>query len=203
MSTRTPTGKKNIRRNTGLVVILEDEATHKTKTIVIDAGKTFYESALEWFPAHGLRTIDAVILTHAHADAVNGLDDLRGWTLHGFVQPSVQMYANERTIDSISKTFPYLVDKKAATGGGDLPTMVWNTIKDDEPFNLFGIDIIPLPVEHGIFFNTDKPTPYMSLGFRIGDMSYISDVSHIPEKTEQLLDGTKVLVLDCLRGELY
>jgi len=49
--------------------------------VVIDAGKSFYEASLEHFPRHGLRTIDALLLTHGHADACFGLDDLRMWTI--------------------------------------------------------------------------------------------------------------------------
>ena len=47
------------------------------RTILIDAGKDFRQSALELFPKYKLRRIDALLLTHAHADAINGLDDLR------------------------------------------------------------------------------------------------------------------------------
>jgi phosphoribosyl 1,2-cyclic phosphodiesterase len=48
------------------------------RTIVIDVGKNFQAAAIEFFPKYGLRRIDAVILSHPHADAMNGLDDLRG-----------------------------------------------------------------------------------------------------------------------------
>ena len=48
------------------------------RTILVDCGKTFREQAIEFFPKKGLRKIDALILTHHHADAIDGLDDLRG-----------------------------------------------------------------------------------------------------------------------------
>ena len=50
----------------------------RDRTILIDCGKTFREQAIEFFPKKGLRKIDALILTHHHADAIDGLDDLRG-----------------------------------------------------------------------------------------------------------------------------
>ncbi|KAI5475376.1 hypothetical protein MNV49_001480 [Pseudohyphozyma bogoriensis] len=65
LATLKPGGEKNIRGNTGAV------------TILIDCGKTFREQALKIFPKKGLRKIDAVVLTHHHADAIDGLDDLR------------------------------------------------------------------------------------------------------------------------------
>eukprot|EP00571_Detonula_confervacea_P014518 CAMPEP_0172307318 /NCGR_PEP_ID=MMETSP1058-20130122/8211_1 /TAXON_ID=83371 /ORGANISM="Detonula confervacea, Strain CCMP 353" /LENGTH=319 /DNA_ID=CAMNT_0013019463 /DNA_START=331 /DNA_END=1286 /DNA_ORIENTATION=+ len=60
----------------------QNETTQKEtspKTVVIDVGKTFTESALRWMPTHGLTTIDAVVLSHEHMDAIAGLDDLRGF----------------------------------------------------------------------------------------------------------------------------
>ena len=112
-------------------------------------GKTWNQRALELFPKHGLRKIDAVLITHAHADgklsrrppaveapaclalassltslpcllAVNGLDDLRGWTLQGAIQPSIDIYLTQQTLVDISRAFPYLVSKEHASGGGDV-----------------------------------------------------------------------------------
>ena len=90
LSTRTPEGKKNIRRNTSAVVRIDGADGRKVyaanfgsciapvrrliitylylRTILIDAGKNFQAAALEWFPRYGLRRIDAVLLTHGHAD---------------------------------------------------------------------------------------------------------------------------------------
>lgn len=108
-------------------------------TIVVDVGKTWNQRALELFPKHGLRQIDTVLLTHAHADgklsldhrgtqpnlqasyiAVNGLDDLRAWTLQGAIQPSIDIYLTQQTLADISRAFPYLVSKEYASGGGDV-----------------------------------------------------------------------------------
>ncbi|GJJ09562.1 hypothetical protein Clacol_003785 [Clathrus columnatus] len=80
----TPEGRKNRRRNTGAIIRLRRQ-NGTEMTVVIDVGKNFRESALEWFTKYGLRKIDAVLLTHAHADAVNGLDDLR--VEHGRIFP--------------------------------------------------------------------------------------------------------------------
>ena len=93
LSTLTPEGKKNIRRNTSAIVRVDDADgrkvyvanfgpciasvrllivvhLHLPRTILIDAGKNFQAAALEWFPRYGLRRIDAVLLTHGHADGM-------------------------------------------------------------------------------------------------------------------------------------
>ncbi|SCV72853.1 BQ2448_4390 [Microbotryum intermedium] len=100
---------KNVRRNTsGLLRIPprkavvkdgdgEAEADERWKTVLVDCGKTFYSAALQHWPKHNLRQIDALLITHAHADAFLGLDDLRGWTLHGSIQTSIPIYATKET----------------------------------------------------------------------------------------------------------
>ena len=80
-------GSKNRRFCTSLVAIGSEPGRPDTSsTILIDCGKSFYESALRYFPSNGLSKIDAVLLTHPHADAVLGLDDLRSWTMNGCIQ---------------------------------------------------------------------------------------------------------------------
>ncbi|KAF8640384.1 hypothetical protein AX17_000054 [Amanita inopinata Kibby_2008] len=118
LSTLSPQGKKNIRRNTSAA--LRMKATDgRSVTIVIDVGKNFQAAALEWFPKYGLRRIDGLLITHAHADAVNGLDDLRGWTLRGAIQPYIDVYVSQETYVEVQRSFPYLVSKEFASGGGD------------------------------------------------------------------------------------
>ncbi|KIY52801.1 hypothetical protein FISHEDRAFT_34626 [Fistulina hepatica ATCC 64428] len=210
----TPEGRKNARRNTGAVFRLPRRQGHSadpndTMTIVIDTGKTFQAAALEWFPKYGLRKIDAVLLTHAHADATNGLDDLRGWTLHKQVQDHVDIYASEATYNEVQRAFPYLVDKKFATGGGAVPEFNWHIVYNNVPFQLENSDVTIRPfngmcgalLHHGrIFTNKEEIVlPYLCFGFRIMEsVVYISDVSYIPDHVWPLLRDANVCVLDCL-----
>ncbi|KAI0662522.1 beta-lactamase-like protein [Cubamyces menziesii] len=155
-STLHPDGKKNIRRNTSAVLRVPKQ-DGDLATIVIDVGKSFQQAAVEWFPKYGLRKIDAVLITHAHADAMNGLDDLRGWTLHGAIQPYIDVYVSMDTYDEVKRAFPYLISKEFASGGGDVPEFNWHIIDDRAPFQLHdtGIWIHPFNVQHGFRF-TDK-----------------------------------------------
>ncbi|EJU05287.1 hypothetical protein DACRYDRAFT_19840 [Dacryopinax primogenitus] len=150
---------KNRRRNTGAVLrVTQDDGSQVT--IVIDAGKSFVAAALEWFPKHGLRKIDAVVLSHAHADAMNGLDDLRCWTLDGTMQDHVDIYLSQKTFDEVERTFPYLVNKGMATGGGSVPEFQWNIISEFVEFDVQGVNITPLPVHHGRYFSPVIENPF-------------------------------------------
>jgi glyoxylase-like metal-dependent hydrolase (beta-lactamase superfamily II) len=102
------------------------------------------------FPAHQIQTIDAVILTHGHADAIAGLDDLRAFNQP--VPPSdplkpdttssssrvtktkplpIPIHLSRQTYRAISAQYPYLVDKNQATGGGDVPALDWKVWGDE------------------------------------------------------------------------
>ncbi|GAA5947594.1 hypothetical protein JCM3765_000991 [Sporobolomyces pararoseus] len=183
--------RKNERRNiSGMLRIPtppQPESGRTERTILIDCGKSFFSGALEWWPKKGLREIDAVLLTHAHADAILGLDDLRGWTLRGHIQPSIPIYCTQETFDGVSKAFPYLTNTGKATGGGDIPALTWHVIDPETPFDLFGIEVIPLPVEHGKFFTT-PPKPFMCSGFLFNrQICYLSDVSAVPNSVYRLI----------------
>jgi phosphoribosyl 1,2-cyclic phosphodiesterase len=107
----------------------------------------FSESAIDIFPRYGIREIDGLILTHGHADAVLGLDDLRSWTSAGSVQETVPIYLSDESFAVVSRAFPYLVSKAHATGGGEVASFNFNVVKRDETFEIAGLDIVPLPGE--------------------------------------------------------
>ncbi|EGG04469.1 Hypothetical protein MELLADRAFT_78359 [Melampsora larici-populina 98AG31] len=196
LSTRSPTGSKNIRRNTSAILRITNPSNQSTqndqnpmttpKTILIDVGKSFCEAARQHFPINELSTIDAVLLTHPHADAINGLDDLRAWTLDAVIQPSIPIYCDKFTFSEVERMFPYMVNSANATGGGDVPAFQWNIIEDGQPFDLFGVRISPLKVNHGCYFGPTGAVegPYGCLAFLFDrSICYMSDVSSIPEST--------------------
>ena len=180
-------GSPNRRRNTSLL-IQRKFSDGRTSNVVIDAGKFFYESAIQLFPKFDVRTIDALVITHAHADAVGGFDDLRDWTNNA--QESLPIYLREVDLGVVEQLFYYLVDRNKQTGGGGVAKLSFDTI-DSTPFKADGLELTPLPVEHG--------KNWESFGYRFGDVSYISDASAISEKTADLVRGSEILVLDALR----
>lgn len=181
-------GNKNRRLNTS--ILIRYAGSSGSSNILIDAGKFFYHSALQWFPAFGIRTIDAVIITHSHADAIGGLDDLRDWTNN--VQPSIPIYVAQRDFEVMKKTHYYIVDTSVILPGAAVSELQFN-IMQEEPFVVCDLKITPLPVWHG--------HGYRSLGFRFGNICYISDVSEIPEETYPLLKDCEILILDALRPD--
>ncbi|KAH8835933.1 beta-lactamase-like protein [Flagelloscypha sp. PMI_526] len=207
-SALTPEGKKNVRRNISSIVRMPSpKDPQRSVTILIDAGKDFRQSALELFPKYKLRRIDALLLTHAHADAINGLDDLRSWTMRGFIQDDIEIYLGQDTFDVIKRSFPYMISAEHATGGGNVPTFKWNVIQEGEPFEVAesGITVEAFAVHHGRIFgpapvakappgsmvtapSTPKPLedevvrPFFCFAYRIyKDIVLLTDVNHIPD----------------------
>jgi phosphoribosyl 1,2-cyclic phosphodiesterase len=108
------------------------EADGRQYNILIDCGKTFYTQAITWCPKYRLRRLDAVILSHGHADAMLGLDDLRAWTLGQYsIQSHVDVYLTADTFAAVQQVFPYLVDTTKASGGGDVAGLQFHIINRD------------------------------------------------------------------------
>ncbi|BGP35874.1 hypothetical protein JCM10296v2_007726 [Rhodotorula toruloides] len=177
-------GSKNNRGNTGCVLRVPRGEGQEELTILIDCGKTFREHALKFFPQHGLRKIDACILTHHHADAIDGLDDLRMWTYDSAIERTIPIYCTRTTYDQIASSFTYMVSKAAASGSGALPSFDWQVVREDEEWDVCGVKIVPVPVEHGHYFDrkTGPQRPLIALGFLVDStVLYLSDVSRVPE----------------------
>ena len=198
-------GSKNRRRNTGIVVQREQNDGPPIN-IIIDVGKFFYQSAIELFPRHGIRSVDAVVLTHAHADSAGGMDDLRDWTntmrfAHGNEHATllarkrnacIPIFLREMDLEVVSKTAYYLVDRTQMTSGGTVAILDFKII-DSQPFEVCGTQITPLSVPHG--------PDYSCNGYRIGDLAYISDASEIPDSVLDEIVDVDTLVIDALRTE--
>jgi phosphoribosyl 1,2-cyclic phosphodiesterase len=130
--------------------------------ILIDCGKTFRSSILRCFPLLGIGHIDAVILTHAHADAFLGLDDLRDVAFGR----SIPVYTSAPCFEIVSRAFPYLI-KKPSTPGLHIASLDWRIIEPFTPFEFEGIIIVPLPLVHG------PPEPM--LGFEFSNVAIGGD----------------------------
>ncbi|GAA5898310.1 MBL fold metallo-hydrolase [Sporobolomyces salmoneus] len=173
---------KNKRGNTGGVLRIPQIGGGEA-TILVDCGKTFREQALRYFPDKGLRRIDACILTHHHADATDGLDDLRAWTNKAIIEKTIPVYCSQTTYDFISASFPYMMSKKASSGGGSVPSFQWHILPEDQDWEICGVTITPLPVHHGVYFDKIPREPLICLGFLFdSSLLYMSDVSFISEE---------------------
>lgn len=128
--------------------------------------------------------IDAVLFTHAHADHIHGIDDLRGF--HFIHKNIVPCYASENTLAIIDSKFSYIFTGHPDYGYHQLlePHPV------EAPFPLFGLQVTPVPLLHGNMAAT---------GFRFDNFAYLTDCSAIPDSSMKLLEGVEVLVIDALR----
>jgi len=150
------------------------------RNVVIDTTPDFRSQAMA---AH-LDRLDAILYTHAHADHIFGLDDIRPYNLKQ--KAAIPIYAAEATLQTLKRSFAYIFDDRPTDSS--LPGVELHTI--DGPFTLFGIEIIPVPAMHG---------PGQVLGFRFGDAAYLTDFSTIPENSKALLKGLNHFILDALR----
>ena len=150
------------------------------RIVLIDTTPDFRQQALR----ERIERLDAVIFTHGHADHVLGVDDTRVFYFRQ--QVPLPVYADEATLGTLRKIFAYIFEQTYKYGGiGKLdPHLICGK------FELWGQGFVPVPVLHG-----DMPV----LGFRVGEVAYVTDFSTIPESSLPLLRGLDVLVLDALR----
>ena len=144
------------RRNNPSAILSFVRADGRRVNILLDCGKTFRDTVVRQFPALGIRHLDAVILTHAHADAFLGLDDLRDMSVAGRPLP---VYTSQPCFDVVSRAFPYLTTSKPATMGLHVASLDWRTIEPWVPFEVNGVVITPLPLVHG------PPDPMLGFEF--------------------------------------
>jgi phosphoribosyl 1,2-cyclic phosphate phosphodiesterase len=150
-------------------------------SILIDTATELRTQAL----ANDVRRVDAVLMTHAHADHTGGFDDLRRF--NELIQAHVPVYANAGTAAILRDRFAYAFEDVFPFYGGK-PDLTLHEV--DGPFDLLGQTVVPIPVLHGRL---------PILGYRLGDLAYITDAKVIPAESLDLLRDLDVLVLNALR----
>ncbi|CAK9096288.1 Putative hydrolase C777.06c [Durusdinium trenchii] len=222
-----PHENKNVRLNPSILVKRVAPQGGQVSHVLFDCGKTFREGALRWFLRRDIPYVDAVVLTHDHADAIFGLDDLRLVQHRG---KTLNVFSSMATYEKIKCAFPYLIrdpvpaftgaakalkaahekenrdtdplGTKIKTFVASLAFTVMATPSLEEPsehFNAAGLELVPVPVFHG--------PDYISLGFAFGKTKkfvYISDCSEVPERTMKELKtwDIDVLVIDTMHPNL-
>ncbi|WOL08943.1 hydrolase [Canna indica] len=202
-----PEENPNYKCNTSLLIdYCQDDGAHSY--IQIDVGKTFREQVLRWFTGHKIPRIDSIVLTHEHADAVLGLDDIRmfpRFSPTNDIDP-IPIYCTQYTVDSIAKRFPYLVKRRLEEGQivRFIAQLDWNIIDGDpeKPFVISGLEFVPLPIIITILGKCPFLfIYYLQIFFFMQVMhgeDYISDVSRFPAATEYLISESGAGQLDLL-----
>lgn len=179
-----PANPKN-RRTRAAAMVERISATGVTR-VVIDTGPDFREQML----AARVKRVDAAVYTHAHADHIHGIDDLRGYVLEQ--RRMMDVHADAPTLERLRSAFGYCFE--TPQGSSYPPILKAHVILHDRPIVVAGeggeIALTPLPQQHG---------DIISLGFRIGSLAYCPDVSDFPAATVDLLGGLDVLVIDALQ----
>lgn len=150
-------------------------------SILIDTSPDLREQALQ----ARLRHVDAVLFTHAHADHTAGLDELRSF--NALQQQHIPIWATGATGLELQTRFAYAF-VQTFPHYGVTPDLTLHTIEG--PFGVGSTQVTPLPIMHG-----SLPI----IGFRIGDVAYLTDLKTIPEATRPLLEELDVLVITALR----
>ncbi len=153
---------------------------HNGTTLLLDAGPDVRTQLLR----SNVRHLDAVLLTHPHADHIGGIDDLRPFTMgQAHMLP---LYGNTATLQRVEHMFDYAFDRAPS-----LSTRPQLELRRLEPrFSIGSVQIEPLDVLHG---------PMQITGYRFGPLAYITDASALPPHTMEHLTGLDTLIINALR----
>lgn len=149
-------------------------------TVVIDTTPDFRSQMLR----ENVKKLDAVLVTHNHADHIHGLDDLRQFYYRR--RRKIPIHCSPITADWIREHYDYVWNPIQI--GGGVPQIELRP--ETSPFDLGGLTITPIPIMHG------KMPIY---AYRFGATAYVSDVSEIPEDSWHLLDGVETLIIGAVR----
>lgn len=177
-----PDNPRNIRRRCSMLVT--QEGPEGVTRVLIDTSPDLRSQLLD----AGVGDLDAVLYTHAHADHVHGLDDLRMIVFN--TRKRLAVWADGDTSDSLISRFAYAFVQPQ--GSPYPPILDLNRIDGRVTIEGPGGEIAfdPFEVNHG---SID------ALGFRIGDVAYLPDVAEIPESSWPALEGLDIWIVDALR----
>ncbi len=162
-------------------ILISIGSSRDKRNILIDTTPDLYQQSL----ANDIRRVDAVVYTHAHADHIFGVDDLRCFNF--LTGNTIPMYGSAETLQRLRECFGYIWQKPPYAGGG-IPLLKLRPLK--RKVTLFGLTLNVIPVFHG------KSLIY---GFRFNDVAYLTDTSGIPPASLKRLRGLEILILDALR----
>lgn len=154
-------------------------------TIVIDSGPDFRQQMLR----SETKKIDGLVFTHEHKDHIAGMDDIRAFN---YVNKSaVDVYASKQVQLALRREYQYIFTDFKYPG---IPEINLFEIENDKPFQIHGVNIIPIEVLH-------YKLPV--LGFRINDFTYITDANFISDKEKEKIKGSKIMVVNALRHQKH
>ena len=154
------------------------------RRILFDTGPDLRQQCLRV----GIGAIDALVYTHAHADHVHGLDDLR--QINNVMRARIPAYADAAVFERIRGRFPYAFEGGGSAHGFWRPDLDARPI--DGPFNVGPVGLVPFRQKHG---------RGESWGFRIGPFGYSTDTDGLSDEAFRILEGVDVWIVDALRDK--
>lgn len=174
-----PDNPKNRRTRPSILVDYDDTR------ILVDTSPDLREQ----FVRHQVQHLDAVMMTHGHADHLHGIDDVRG--INRVMETPIDLYADKATLDAIRTRFGYVLEpldnKKDPRPFYYKPVLEPHEVKPATTYRIGGVDVDIMEQFHG-----DRRK---SLGFRFGDVAYSTDVKTMPKSTFKALEGVKVWII--------
>jgi phosphoribosyl 1,2-cyclic phosphate phosphodiesterase len=152
-------------------------------SFIVDTGPDFRTQVLR----ESIEHLDALLFTHAHFDHIAGLDDVKPFSF----KETLAVYGNEATYESLRQQYPYNFGG-VPSHGSSTPSLEWNTIHPLKSFSVKGVNIMPIPLQHG---------NWQPLGYRIEGVAYLLDCKSIPDESLPFLKNLDLLVLTGLRPE--
>lgn len=138
--------------------------------------------------AAGVDRVDAVLLTHDHADHTHGIDDIRAFTVRR--DGPIPIYGPADTLARLSQRFPYIFDSRMRPlPGTSKPEGMARALEDGEQVQVGDADVMAIAVPHG---------HVTVFGYRIGPIAYVTDAKSVPPPAIERLRGVEVLVINAL-----
>ncbi len=161
--------------------LVENDATR----ILIDCGPDFRQQVL----TNGFKKIDAIFITHEHYDHVGGLDDLRPFSLFG----DINVYAEDYCAEHLMQRIPYCFTPPEKRYPG-VPAISLEHMEPHVPVKVGSIEVVPIRIMHG---------KLPIVGFRIGNLAYITDMKSMPDEEWKYLEDVDILIVNALHHKSH
>ncbi len=175
---------KNNRLRSSILVELDG-----AERFIVDTGPDFRQQCL----THHITSVDALLYTHAHADHVHGIDDVRSLNYHA--NTPIPAYGDSQTLAQLHERFAYVFRPHNPAHPWYRPSLVPVVI--DEALQSDGVVELPKGGKITVFQQIHGASP--TIGVRVGNFAYSVDVNKIPEESFRHLENLDVWLVDCLR----